>query len=799
MHLPTAKTTLRVIALLALVLVLGVAFFWRQLLTPQQKLHYGLTFEAAGELHEGAVKHPDDKDSLNHYIEALVREGNFGRAFYLMDLYGAQYSGPGADGIKDLRVDFAEAIQQTRFQRGHEVRKGKAGSEWKRLHLPAYQALLYLDGYRFAAIGDWHSAKEILGAIEPKKLAPALRPYYQYFAARAYRLSGDDEEKKQVEPLLNNLLKGDGGPGLKARAKYNLIAWQLGKKDKIATEKARQLLAELDPKDEAQTWSYVKANMEFADAAWSGSDATGAWTYASDALLAAPHDLAGQAAGQLMLLAAKSGKIGSVHNNLLTKWAENAVLNGYAADLKAALPLLEKQVPADNAADLLLAKCTLYAASGHVPELRAAIASGPYASAPVETKAEVHFLLAKLLAAKQQWNAAIAENDVLANMHSAHESEALYAHYAILKEVQEPLNLGAAIPLLEKTIATGATDAEQVSVRERAFEELIPLLINAGRSSEASSLLGKDPFAEVTEKGKLDKAQELNWQAVSAFWKGYISDSRPGGQPQVWSYYDVSNAEEQDNLVGANDGPAIEAPENAAEYLAGLGLDKEATEAAKDSGVGDSPIIVYAAARSQADYDRIYNLQWTATETLESGKVTDPAVVRFLLEQAYPTPYKDDVELAAKESGVDPALIYAVMKKESNFKAFAKSQVGAMGLMQLMPATAAMMAKSRGLPGAPLDDAKTNIRLGAAYLASLKNELGAKAAPPGPGEDQHDALIRAVLHCYNGGPGNYAKWRSLYPSANATLLADLVPNEENEGFAKRVWKYYLIYRWRLSQ
>jgi soluble lytic murein transglycosylase len=174
-------------------------------------------------------------------------------------------------------------------------------------------------------------------------------------------------------------------------------------------------------------------------------------------------------------------------------------------------------------------------------------------------------------------------------------------------------------------------------------------------------------------------------------------------------------------------------------------------------------------------------------------------VVRYLLEQAYPTPFSADVDLAAKESGVDPALIYAVMKKESNFKEYAESGVGAVGLMQLTPATASMMANAHGLPRSPLTDSKVNVRLGAAYLASLQNELGPKAAPPGPQEDQHDALIRSVLHCYNGGPGNYAKWRSLYPGADATLLADLVPNEENEGFAKRVWKYYLIYRWRLSQ
>jgi soluble lytic murein transglycosylase len=190
--------------------------------------------------------------------------------------------------------------------------------------------------------------------------------------------------------------------------------------------------------------------------------------------------------------------------------------------------------------------------------------------------------------------------------------------------------------------------------------------------------------------------------------------------------------------------------------------------------------------------------QYYATELLEAGRINDRQVAQYLLAQAYPLPYQDTVKQAASESGVDPALIYAVIKKESNFKSGAVSGVGATGLMQLMPPTARMLANDRGLPDAPLTDPKVNIRLGAAYLSSLQNEIGAAAAPPGLGEDQHDALIRAMLHCYNAGPGNYAKWRKLYPNADATLLADLVPNEENEGFAKRVWKYYLIYKWRLK-
>jgi soluble lytic murein transglycosylase len=200
-------------------------------------------------------------------------------------------------------------------------------------------------------------------------------------------------------------------------------------------------------------------------------------------------------------------------------------------------------------------------------------------------------------------------------------------------------------------------------------------------------------------------------------------------------------------------------------------------------------------------------MQFSATERLESGDATaagDPLLTRRLIELAYPMPYRTEVEAAAKRQGVDPALCYAVMKKESNFKEKSTSGVGARGLMQLMPATARFLIQARDLPAdyaERLEEPAVNIELGAAYLATSQTELADDAVPAGPEwthaglPEERAALVRAMLHTYNGGPGNYGKWSGNYPGADAVLLADLVPNEENEGFAKRVWKYYMIYRW----
>jgi len=799
-----------VIVLAAAALVLALC--WHKLLTPEQKLRFGLTFEAARDLQSAAQHSNGDKAALSRYVNALVQEGNLGRAVYLMDLYGAQYSGPGAAGLGDLRKGIAEAQHQLLFRRPYELHKLPAAQAFKQARAPLYQALLYLDGYHDGQLGDWASAKNMLSAIDEDKLALPLRPYYRYYLLRAYRLAGSADEKKKIEPLFHKIHHSAAPRAIKSRAFYNMVAWELGQPNGESV--AKQLMADIHADKPDERWAYQKAKTEFANRAWAGGDVWQTWELGSDALLAAPDDRVAQAAGQLMVVAARAqltGKLpsgetanlgnGGIFNlkmrpGLLTGWARNAVQNGYGGDVKALLKQFVGKVKAEDEPDLLQARATLAAANGEVDTLNSLIASPQFNAAPVETRAEVRFLLAELLRAKQQWNAALAQYRAVSEMNSAHCAESLYERYAILKEVQEPLNLGEAVPLLEAALDLGKKD-KQSSICVKCTEELIPLLINAGRKQDAQTL------AEEAQDGKLCEPADSDTSkpelvALGQFWlHRYELESviKTAVKPTVWSYYELQMADMAKPLVPEQTLPDIE-DESADEYLAGLGLAQE--DGSRSSQT--TPVIAYNTIRLHQDWYDQPRQQWSATQMLEAGspKINEGPLALYLLSQAYPTPYEDTVEAAAKASAVDPALIYAMMKKESNFKPSSVSGPGATGLMQLMPGTAAMLAKGRGLLGAPLTDPKVNIPLGAAYLASLKNDVAAVAAPPGPGEDQHDALLRAVIHCYNGGPGNYAKWRKLYPDADATLLTDLIPNEENEGYAKLVWKYYKIYQWRLK-
>lgn len=137
---------------------------------------------------------------------------------------------------------------------------------------------------------------------------------------------------------------------------------------------------------------------------------------------------------------------------------------------------------------------------------------------------------------------------------------------------------------------------------------------------------------------------------------------------------------------------------------------------------------------------------------------------------------------------IDRALVYAFMRQESAFNPKARSYVGAMGLMQLMPGTAHIVA-NKIVPdqiGANPYDPAVNISLGQAYISSL---LG----------DVDNNLVRTMAG-YNGGPGNVARWdNSLNASQDPLLYIALIPLNETRDFVQRVMANYWMYQIRLGE
>ena len=139
---------------------------------------------------------------------------------------------------------------------------------------------------------------------------------------------------------------------------------------------------------------------------------------------------------------------------------------------------------------------------------------------------------------------------------------------------------------------------------------------------------------------------------------------------------------------------------------------------------------------------------------------------------------------------IDRALIFALMRQESRFKATAKSRSGAAGLMQLMPATAGFINQTRyrGAKRRALYDPAHNIALGQKYIQHLMDD-------PAIGQNLFFATV-----AYNAGPGNLSKWRRKSDYRNDPLLfIESIKSRETRNYVEHVLTNFWAYRLRLGQ
>lgn len=148
----------------------------------------------------------------------------------------------------------------------------------------------------------------------------------------------------------------------------------------------------------------------------------------------------------------------------------------------------------------------------------------------------------------------------------------------------------------------------------------------------------------------------------------------------------------------------------------------------------------------------------------------------------YPMPYKDIVYQRARQFGVDPLLVTAVIREESKFMPNSKSAAGAQGVMQLMPDTAAWAAQQMGLKNYRADSLyqpEINITLGCWYLANLSKQF-------------NNNLV-LVLAAYNGGRGRVQDWLNS-GQLNPHGQIDEIPITETRTYVKRVLQSYEKYK-----
>lgn len=158
------------------------------------------------------------------------------------------------------------------------------------------------------------------------------------------------------------------------------------------------------------------------------------------------------------------------------------------------------------------------------------------------------------------------------------------------------------------------------------------------------------------------------------------------------------------------------------------------------------------------------------------------------LDIRFPLPHRDRVLISSRDEAIDPAWVYAVMRQESIFRPDAKSSAGALGLMQILPATGRRIAQrlQTSLSGHyALLEADTNIRYGAHYLRYTLDRLQA-----------NPVLATAA---YNAGPHRVMQWLPEHELIEADLWIELIPFFETRQYVKRVMEYATIYDHRLGR
>jgi soluble lytic murein transglycosylase len=173
-------------------------------------------------------------------------------------------------------------------------------------------------------------------------------------------------------------------------------------------------------------------------------------------------------------------------------------------------------------------------------------------------------------------------------------------------------------------------------------------------------------------------------------------------------------------------------------------------------------------------YPRVFN---------ENGDALPADTWRLL----YPAPFQSAVMKSAQEAALPYLLACSVIRQESLWDPQAVSRSGARGLMQLMPATAAALARKYEFPFTPPDcyaDPAWNTRAGCAYLRQLMN--------------RYRGRLDLTLAAYNAGPGRVNDWlaRPGCPK-DPDLFVESIPFKETRSYVRRImlncWEYARLY------
>jgi len=153
----------------------------------------------------------------------------------------------------------------------------------------------------------------------------------------------------------------------------------------------------------------------------------------------------------------------------------------------------------------------------------------------------------------------------------------------------------------------------------------------------------------------------------------------------------------------------------------------------------------------------------------------------------YPLPFRQSFEQSASAASIPTTWALGIARSESLFMPDVRSRAGAIGLMQLMPATGRQVAREIQLPYSGLDtltDPNDNIRLGTSYLGSMIARY-----------DGNHVLATAA---YNAGPHRVDRWLPRSSAIDARIWIENIPFNETRKYVRRVLAAETIFHWRMT-
>jgi len=172
----------------------------------------------------------------------------------------------------------------------------------------------------------------------------------------------------------------------------------------------------------------------------------------------------------------------------------------------------------------------------------------------------------------------------------------------------------------------------------------------------------------------------------------------------------------------------------------------------------------------------------TAAVLIDGANIQTYDAPKYIASLRYPIAYYDLVLPTAQKYGVDPLLVFSVIRQESLFQGFATSYAQAQGLMQIIPSTGTYIAQKLNWPNyqnSELYRPFVNVPFGIYYLAEQLRTF--------------DGNVYAALAAYNGGPGNSADWLRI-SNGDPDLFLQAVSYDETKLYITRIYEQYEVYR-----